>query len=278
MRAMAADAFDGLKIPVVSLEAPDPFDGPGTGRQWFSLAGITPDNRPDRSAIAREGFNTALCEVLQRHDLADDGSDFALVGFLARGHHGPGRRRVTPLKWTRSLPADPVRKIHWPAGKTPDASPPRLQVRKGEPCQVLWQSTPSSIAQMTYGPIMESRDLDKSTCPRPLSPALPHPTSAGFDVAAWKEAVPALYRVGPRDEALTRAAHFYGTEIAALRDHAAEVVGAGLSRPRALRSASARRSRCCFARRAPSRRHRPELAQNGPSNPASNRLSACLKA
>ena len=32
-------------LAVSALDGPEPFDGGGAGRQWFSLAGITPDER-----------------------------------------------------------------------------------------------------------------------------------------------------------------------------------------------------------------------------------------
>jgi phospholipase/carboxylesterase len=37
---------------IVALPGPDPFDRGGTGRQWFSISGVTEANRPERVAAA----------------------------------------------------------------------------------------------------------------------------------------------------------------------------------------------------------------------------------
>lgn len=53
----------------------------GPGYQWFSLAGITPDNRPQRVAEAREAFDQQLTSVLTEHEMADHLDKVVLVGF-----------------------------------------------------------------------------------------------------------------------------------------------------------------------------------------------------
>lgn len=93
---------------------------------------------------------------------------------------------------------------------------------------------------MAYVSVVEWRDLDKSALFKAVEAgALPHPTHGGFDVEPWKEAILDLGRVGPRDEALFRAAAFYGAEIAAVRAYAVGTLAPGVSRPRALRMMAA---------------------------------------
>lgn len=69
----------GIEAP----DAPDPFDQApgGPGRQWFSVTGVTPQNRAARIAAARDGFDATLRGIVQRHGLQDHLDRVALVGF-----------------------------------------------------------------------------------------------------------------------------------------------------------------------------------------------------
>ena len=68
-------------LPRASFVAPDaPFTS-GYGYQWFSLDGITPENRPARVAAAREAFDTVLQKILSEHGLSGHPERVALVGF-----------------------------------------------------------------------------------------------------------------------------------------------------------------------------------------------------
>lgn len=76
----------GLKahLPKARIVAPDalePFDQDGSGRQWFSVRGVTEENRPDRVAAARTGFDAMLSAILNAEGAEDDLSRVALVGF-----------------------------------------------------------------------------------------------------------------------------------------------------------------------------------------------------
>jgi phospholipase/carboxylesterase len=54
---------------VLCLNAPDAFDGVpggGAGRQWFSVRGVTDDNRAERVAAAMPGF-IGMVRTLQQH-------------------------------------------------------------------------------------------------------------------------------------------------------------------------------------------------------------------
>lgn len=64
-----------------SPDAPEPFDGGGRIRQWFSLTGITAANRPERVAAARPAFDRLLAGILDEHGFADRLDRVALVGF-----------------------------------------------------------------------------------------------------------------------------------------------------------------------------------------------------
>jgi phospholipase/carboxylesterase len=63
---------------VVSVQSPDPSDL-GQGWQWFSVRGVTPDNRPERVATAMPRFLQAVA-AWQRH-AAIDADRTTLLGF-----------------------------------------------------------------------------------------------------------------------------------------------------------------------------------------------------
>jgi phospholipase/carboxylesterase len=63
-------------------DGPEPFGPPGfPGRQWFSVQGVTPENRPARVAAARPAFDRILHDIVAAHGLGDDLGRVALVGF-----------------------------------------------------------------------------------------------------------------------------------------------------------------------------------------------------
>ena len=67
---------------VLSLNAPDAFDGVpggGAGRQWFSVRGVTEDNRPERVAAALPAL-IAMVRTFQQH-FEMDWPRTALAGF-----------------------------------------------------------------------------------------------------------------------------------------------------------------------------------------------------
>ena len=70
------------EFPQAALLIPegfDPYDGGPEGRQWFSVSGITEENRPQRVAAARERFVAWLRAAQQRLRAAPAAT--ALVGF-----------------------------------------------------------------------------------------------------------------------------------------------------------------------------------------------------
>ena len=56
-----------------------PFDGGGDGRQWFSIRGITEENRIARVAEAMPGLNSLIKQAQSRFKVLQ--SDTALIGF-----------------------------------------------------------------------------------------------------------------------------------------------------------------------------------------------------
>lgn len=70
-------------LPDTDFAAPDaPFAfGYGGGRQWFSLDGVTAENRPGRVVAARETFDRLIGGIVSAHGLENDLDRVALVGF-----------------------------------------------------------------------------------------------------------------------------------------------------------------------------------------------------
>ncbi|WP_456310631.1 alpha/beta hydrolase [Serratia proteamaculans] len=73
-----APALPGVSF--ASPNAPYHFEH-GAGWQWFSLAGITPENRPARVAAARAAFDQTLQAILDRHQMSEHLDKVVLVGF-----------------------------------------------------------------------------------------------------------------------------------------------------------------------------------------------------
>ncbi|MCU5773796.1 dienelactone hydrolase family protein [Erwiniaceae bacterium BAC15a-03b] len=63
-----------------SPDAPYPFPH-GAGYQWFSLDGITEQNRPARVVAAREAFDQLLHDILDAHQMSGQLDRVVLVGF-----------------------------------------------------------------------------------------------------------------------------------------------------------------------------------------------------
>jgi len=108
-------------------DGPDPFDmyAQASGRQWFSVKGVTADNRAQRLVEAREAFDATLHAVMAERGI-DDPARVALVGFsqgaiMALDAVVSGRwpvaavvaysgRLSSPLPW---MPAPtPIRLVH----------------------------------------------------------------------------------------------------------------------------------------------------------------------
>lgn len=66
-------------VEIVALGGPDPFDGGGAGRQWFSIAGVTEENRPSRAAAALEQLLPCLDQLAGARGISRD--ELVLLGF-----------------------------------------------------------------------------------------------------------------------------------------------------------------------------------------------------
>lgn len=73
-----ASSLPGVRF--ASPNAPYHFEH-GAGWQWFSLAGITQENRPARVAEARAAFDQTLQAILDQYQMSDRLDKVFLVGF-----------------------------------------------------------------------------------------------------------------------------------------------------------------------------------------------------
>ncbi len=64
-----------------SPDAPDPFDGGGPGRQWFSILGVNDANRRERIERARAGFDRVVAREIERAGFVGRLDRVALFGF-----------------------------------------------------------------------------------------------------------------------------------------------------------------------------------------------------
>ncbi len=62
-------------------DAPQPFDGGDSGRQWFSVVGVNPGNRARRIVEARAGFDRVVGAEIERAGFAGRLDRVALFGF-----------------------------------------------------------------------------------------------------------------------------------------------------------------------------------------------------
>lgn len=69
------------RAKIIAPDASEPFDQGGSGRQWFSVRGITEANRPARVEAARTAFDATLRSILHAQGAEVDLSRVALVGF-----------------------------------------------------------------------------------------------------------------------------------------------------------------------------------------------------
>lgn len=70
-------------LPGTAFAAPDaPFPFPyGMGHQWFSIAGVTEDNRAGRIEAARADFDRVIRETIETYGFAEKPDRVAFVGF-----------------------------------------------------------------------------------------------------------------------------------------------------------------------------------------------------
>lgn len=85
MQSVARYLAPGL--PDVTFSTPDgtaPFEGGGPGYQWFSIQGVTPDNRAQRIIAARAAFDKTIQGILQQYNVTP-GEDNLILGGFSQG-------------------------------------------------------------------------------------------------------------------------------------------------------------------------------------------------
>ncbi len=95
---LARDWAGRTGLAVAAPDAPFPFDLAAVGRQWFSVAGVTDENRPRRLDEASAAFDAVLEREMQVAGTSE--THTALIGFsqgtimaldaLGRGRHFAG--------------------------------------------------------------------------------------------------------------------------------------------------------------------------------------------
>lgn len=65
----------------LSPDAPFHFDQGGDGFQWFSLIGVTNENRPQRIYQARESFDETISQIFSEQGIDPDRDKIVFVGF-----------------------------------------------------------------------------------------------------------------------------------------------------------------------------------------------------
>lgn len=63
------------------FESPDAPHSSGRGREWFSVAGVTVENRPERVLAERPSFDAVIDGLIQQHGFADELDRVVFVGF-----------------------------------------------------------------------------------------------------------------------------------------------------------------------------------------------------
>ena len=72
-------------------DGPERFDGGGSGRQWFSVAGVTQANRSERVQHARAAFDRVVSGEIEKH------------GFARRFRPHPALRLFEVPSWRSTL-------------------------------------------------------------------------------------------------------------------------------------------------------------------------------
>jgi phospholipase/carboxylesterase len=113
-RRLAAEFPNAFVVSVAAAHASDL----GTGRQWFSIRGITEENRPARVAAALPLFRESIREWQRAANVAVEAT--AVVGFSQGG--------IMALESTRSsdAPAGRIVSIAGRFARPPDHAPPQM--------------------------------------------------------------------------------------------------------------------------------------------------------
>jgi phospholipase/carboxylesterase len=139
-------------LPETRFAAPDgpqAFDLGAAGRQWFSVSGVTPENRGERIVAARAGLDAALAEVIRVHGLEGREDRVALVGFsqgaiLALDVVASGR-------WSFGAVVGFAARLGSPPPWRPASTPVLLVHGDADPVIPLWEGEAAATALRQAG-------------------------------------------------------------------------------------------------------------------------------
>lgn len=130
---------------IVSVQAPHPSDL-GSGRQWFSVQGVTEDNRTTRVAAALPAFEQAVAAWQAQAGVGPEAttligfSQGAIMALAATQRPAPCALRVAALAGRFDQPprlAPPGLRVHLLHGEQDPVMPPRLAQAGAQQLQAL---------------------------------------------------------------------------------------------------------------------------------------------
>lgn len=147
-------------VAFASPNAPFPFEQ-GTGYQWFSLAGVTPENRPARVREARQAFDATLMQILASHGMENRWDKVVLVGFsqgaiMALDALASGR---WPLAGVVAFSG----RLAWEGALTPNPHTPVLLVHGHADGVIPWTETDSAALRLKSANVPTETQLEPAT-------------------------------------------------------------------------------------------------------------------
>jgi phospholipase/carboxylesterase len=145
------------ELPMFSFEAPDAPNAfeHGTGFQWFSVRGVTSENRARRIVSARVNFNALVSKLVARHRLQERLERVVLVGF------SQGAIMALDAVATGAWPVGAVvalsGRLASPEPLTPSTKTPVLLLHGANDTVIAaMESTQAAIMLKSYGVSIES--------------------------------------------------------------------------------------------------------------------------
>jgi phospholipase/carboxylesterase len=132
-------------VAFASPDAPERFNQ-GSGYQWFSIAGVTVENRPARVREARDAFDATLNSIMAQHDMAGQWDKVVLVGFsqgsiMALDALASGRY---PLAGVVAFSG----RLAFDMPLTPQPHVPALLIHGNADAVIPWSESESAAAQL----------------------------------------------------------------------------------------------------------------------------------
>lgn len=147
-------------VDFASPNAPESFDQ-GIGYQWFSIAGVTVENRPARVREARDAFDATLSNVMAQHDMAGQWDKVVLVGFsqgsiMALDALASGRY---PLAGVVAFSG----RLAFDTPLTPQPHVPALLIHGDADAVIPWSESESAAAQLKSVGVPVSTQFEPNT-------------------------------------------------------------------------------------------------------------------